>query len=290
MLDDEIIMNNKKCQSISKTTQKQCENNALKGCAYCWVHYPKKESVQYFVLGIFLTFFIQITIDFFTVSPEEKEMQNLQSQTLLSTKQNAELIKGKNELLKANEQLKESIGIYQIENTNLKNQVDSLKKRTENIDTISKDKTRIGDLVLSRNGSTIHVTSVDNIVLERINNARKVAKDGNVDKAISIIEDAEKAYPNHIPEGAKILKAKYIFKKGNYNLALSILEEMDEKTISPENAQIYFELRSFCYIRLGDYASAMNFLKLTIENNRHVEITSRAKHNLEIIERKLTAR
>jgi len=44
----------KKCQSISKSTNKQCENNALKGANYCWVHFPKKESFEFFLAGIIM--------------------------------------------------------------------------------------------------------------------------------------------------------------------------------------------------------------------------------------------
>jgi tetratricopeptide (TPR) repeat protein len=239
------------------------------------------------VAGIILSFLFQVIFYFVTVSPEEKKMIALQSQADVLKNQNQELINGKNELLRANVQLKESIDKYQIENTNLKNQVELLRKRTENIDTLSKDETRIGDLVLHRKGSTLNIDSVDNVVLGRINDAKTVAKDGDIDKAISIIEETEQLHPKHIPEGAKILKATYLCNKADYTHALRVLKEIDEKRISPENAQVYFNLIGYCYGVLDDYESAAKYLRLAVEKNTNSRITNEAKKNLRIIERKL---
>lgn len=280
-------MKSTKCQSISKSSQKQCENSALKGCAYCWIHYPKKQSVEFFVAGIILSFLFQVIFDHVTVSPEEKKMIALQNQTDVLKNQNQELINGKNELLRANVQLKESIDKYQIENTNLKNHVELLRKKTENIDTISKDETRIGDLVLHRKGITLNIDSVDNVVLGRINDAKTAAIEGDIDKAISIIEETEQLHPKYIPDGAQILKATYLCKKKDYTSALRVLNEIDEKRISPENAQAYFNLIGYCYGVLNDYESAAKYLRLAVEKNTNSTITHEAKNNLRIIERKL---
>ena len=280
-------MNNIKCQSISKKTQKQCGNTALRGSAYCWIHHPRRQSVQFFVLGIILTFLFKAIFDFLNVSPEEKKIITLQQQVNLLTNQNKELIEGKNELLRANVQLKESIDKYQSENANLRIQIELLKKKTENIDTLSKNETRIGDLVLHRKGSTLHVNSVDNIILGRINDAKTAAKDGNTDKAISIIEEIEQLYPKDIPEDAKILKAMYLLKKANFSDALRVLKEIEEKKISPENAQVYFNLIGFCYAALNDYESAAKYWRLAIEKNTNNRITNEAKRNLRIVEKKM---
>ena len=209
-----------------------------------------------------------------------EEIQNLQ-------KQNEELIQGKNELIKSNNQLIKSIDNYQKENIKLKNQVESLKKRTENIDSISNGVTRIGDLVYSKKGTTIKVNSVGNIVLEQINKAKQAYREGDVDKAILIFKETEKSYPKDFPEGAKILKAKYLCKKENFNYALNVLKEINEKTISAENAQYYFYLLGSCYAKLNDYESAAKYYRFVIEKNTNKRITNIAKNNLRIIENRL---
>lgn len=276
-----------KCQSISKTSQKQCENNALKGCAYCWIHYPKKESIEFFVAGIILTFLFQVIFDFVTVSPEEKKMMALQNQIDVLENQNQELINGKNELLRSNNQLKESIDKYQIENNKLKDQVELLSARTKNIDTLSKDETRIGDLILQRKGSTLNIDTVDNVVLARINDAKNAAKNGDIDKAISIIEETERLHPQNISDGIKILKATYLCKRNDYPHALRVLKDIGDKNISTENAQVYFNLIGYCYGVLKDYESAAKYLELAVEKNTNSRITNEAKSNLVIIEEKL---
>jgi len=88
-----------RCQSIAKNTQQQCEKLSLLGESYCWLHYPKKEAVELFVLGILLTFLVQTAYDHFTVSTEEEMIQ--------------ELIRGKNTLFKQNQALNAKVENYQ---------------------------------------------------------------------------------------------------------------------------------------------------------------------------------
>lgn len=280
-------MKKQKCQAISKSTQNQCENNALKDCNYCWVHYPKKESIEFFIFGLLLTFLLQLTYDIFTVSPEESNYQALQTKVDYLGRNNIELIEGKNKLIELNNQLVNNVNQYKTENAVLKSQIDSLTQRTKNFDTLSDKKTRIGDLLLSREGTTLNINTIDGIISKGIRDAQNFAKEGSLDKAISTINNLEKSYPNKIPEGAIILKVMYICKKGDYNLAITTLKKLDEKRISSENAQMYFSLLGFCYGKQDNYELAAKYLRLAIENNKTPSRTEEAQKNLRIIERKM---
>ncbi|MCK5493541.1 MAG: hypothetical protein KAJ14_10565 [Candidatus Omnitrophica bacterium] len=110
-----------KCQSIAKSTQKQCERTPLSDSSYCWLHYPKKETIEFFILGILLTFFFQILFTIFTISSEEEKIDQLQQEVNVLSTQNRELIEGKNTLIIQNEELSAKLDKYQ-KNLNEKEQ------------------------------------------------------------------------------------------------------------------------------------------------------------------------
>jgi hypothetical protein len=67
-------MKKTQCQAIAKSTQKQCEKTPLSGVEYCWLHYPKKETIEFFILGVLLTFLFQTLFNLATTSPEERKI------------------------------------------------------------------------------------------------------------------------------------------------------------------------------------------------------------------------
>lgn len=106
-------MGRAQCQAIAKSTQKQCEKPALSGTVYCLLHYPKKQAMALFVLGILLTFAIQEAYDWLTVSSDERQIAELKEKVEELSIQNEELIDGKNELIAQNTGLSEKLDGYQ---------------------------------------------------------------------------------------------------------------------------------------------------------------------------------
>ena len=66
-----------KCQAFAKTKEQQCQNKALLGTNYCWIHYPKKSPFLFLFIGAFIGFILQLTYDHFTVSAEERKINEL---------------------------------------------------------------------------------------------------------------------------------------------------------------------------------------------------------------------
>ena len=75
------MANRPKCQGFAKTTQQQCQNNALLGTNYCWVHYPKKSPILFLFIGALLGLLLQLSYDHFTVSAEERKIDELTEET-----------------------------------------------------------------------------------------------------------------------------------------------------------------------------------------------------------------
>jgi len=98
-------MKKKQCQAIASSTGVQCKKGVLWGTSYCRVHYPKKDAIELILLGILLSFFLQIFYDNMTLSDEERKTIQLQGQVNRLSSQNNELIQGKDILIKQNSEL-----------------------------------------------------------------------------------------------------------------------------------------------------------------------------------------
>lgn len=125
-------MKKAQCQSIAKSTQKQCEKPPLSGTQYCWLHHPKKEIIVFFILGIFLTFLFQIVFDLFTISSEEHKINKLQQQAKELSNQNQELIEGKNTLIAQNKDLSEKLDKYQKDLNEKEQKIKELETQAKN--------------------------------------------------------------------------------------------------------------------------------------------------------------
>jgi len=60
------------CRAISRSTEKQCSNKALRGTEYCWVHYPKRAPIITLFLGALLSLGLRIAYDSVSTSQEER--------------------------------------------------------------------------------------------------------------------------------------------------------------------------------------------------------------------------
>lgn len=198
-----------------------------------------------------------------------------------------ELIDGKNTLIKQNIELSKKMDSYQEENNRLKREIDSLSKRTNNFDTLSDNKTKIGDLVLEKKDGVIAITPIENIINERLRYARSIARSGNINEALSIIEKVESSYPQNMPEEGKIMKADYLARKEDYRSSINILKGLEDATISSENQQVCYKLLGLCYYKISDYKESAKYLQLAIDKNTHAEITDESKKNLEVVKKKL---
>ena len=125
-------MKKAQCRSIAKSTQKQCERPPLSGTQYCWLHYPKRETIVFFVLGIFLTFLFQVVFDHLTISREEHKINKLQQQVEELSIQNQELIEGKNTLVAQNKDLSEKLDKYQKDLDEKEEEIKELETQAKN--------------------------------------------------------------------------------------------------------------------------------------------------------------
>lgn len=105
-----------------------------------------------------------------------------------------------------------------------------------------------------------------------------------IEKSELLRKELEHLYPEYNTEAEAILKATYVCRNKNYEQSLNILKLLDEKTISSENKQVYFNLIGFCYAKLSDYENAKKYLKLAVEINTNEKITNEAVNNLKKIQ------
>jgi len=125
-------MKKAQCQSIAKTTQKQCEKPPLSDSSYCWLHYPKKETIEFFILGVFLTFLFQVLFNLATTSPEERKINLLQKQAAKLSIQNKQLITGKDTLIAQNKAFSNKLDKYQKDLTAKQQIITKLEKKAKN--------------------------------------------------------------------------------------------------------------------------------------------------------------
>ena len=125
-------MKKRRCKAIAKSTQRQCEKSPLSGTEFCWLHYPKKETVEFFILGILLTFLLQVIFDLSTISPEEHKITKLQQQAKGLSIQNQELIVGKNTLIAQNKDLSEKLDKYQKDLNEKEQKIKELETQAKN--------------------------------------------------------------------------------------------------------------------------------------------------------------
>lgn len=217
------------------------------------------------------------------ISEKNAEIDNLKIQLNELQDGNKELIEGKNTLITQNQELNNKVGKYQKDLKEKEEKIKELERKTKNIDSLSNVETKIGDLVLERDGQTVNITSIDKKIEDRLIDVKNIAKK-DTDKALTMIEELEQTYPDNIPEGGKILKAVYLCKKEHYKQSINILEKLDKNNISSKNRQLYFYLIGSCYAKLSDYENAKKYLALAIKMNTNKKFTAKAEKNLEIIQ------
>lgn len=257
------------CQAIAKKTNQQCGKTSLSGVAYCWLHYPKKQTIEFFILGILLTFLFQTVFNLVTVSPEEQKINQLQEQVKELSAQNQELIDGKNTLIA-------KLDKYQKDLNEKEQKVKELRSEVKKLSSVAPKLKPDGRIAASPYVSYASEFS------DGISKARALFNDGKFQEAYQIAKSLSDKNPEF--GLSYFIMGTIEIQQGNYAFGEKLLEKAIQlELLTSDKAWAYHNL-GISAMRQNKIHEAITFLNKAVETDSNM---NESKILLENLKRKI---